>query len=70
MINKSEKYKINAVEYYLDSNKTQKEACNILKYSVRRLVRWAKRYEDKNSIKTHNRKTISYKVKKEHVNLH
>ena len=30
-------------------------------------MRWAKRYENEDSIKRHNRESISYKVKKEHV---
>jgi len=30
MPHKSEDFKISAVEYYLDSNKTQEEVCNIL----------------------------------------
>jgi len=30
-------------------------------------MRWVERYENKDSIKRHNRKSISYKVKKEHV---
>ena len=66
MSHKSEDYKISAVEYYLDSNKTQ-EVCNIFKCSVRSLMRWAERYENEDSIKRHNREPISYKVKKEYV---
>jgi hypothetical protein len=31
---KSEDLKISAVEYYLDSNKTQEEVCNIFKCSL------------------------------------
>ncbi len=64
---KSEDLKISAVEYYLDSNKTQEEVCNIFKCSVRSLMRWVERYENEDSIKRHNRESISYKVKKEHV---
>jgi transposase-like protein len=67
MTHKSEDYKISAVEYYLDSNKTQEEVCNIFKCSVKSLVRWVKRYENENSIERHNKKTISYKVRKEHI---
>jgi transposase len=67
MSHKSEDYKISAVKYYLDSNKTQEEVCNIFKCSVRSLMRWVERYEDEYSIKRHNRVPISYKVKKEHV---
>ena len=64
---KSEDLKISAVEYYLDSNKTQEEVCNIFKCSIRSLMRWVNRYENEDSIKRHNREPISYKVKKEHV---
>ena len=66
-IHKSEDFKISAVEYYLDSNKTQKEVCDIFKCSIRSLMRWVDRYENEDSIKRHNRENISYKVKKEHV---
>lgn len=38
MSHKSEDFKISAVEYYLDSNKTQ-EVRNIFKCSVRSLMR-------------------------------
>jgi hypothetical protein len=34
MSHKSEDFKISAVEYYLDSNKTQKEVYNIFKCSL------------------------------------
>lgn len=64
---KSEDFKISAVEYYLDSNKTQEEVCNIFKCSVRSLMRWVERYENEDSIKRHNRESISYKIKKEYV---
>jgi transposase len=64
---KSEDYKISAVEYYLNSNKTQEEVCYIFKCSVRSLMRWVDRYENEDSIKRHNRDPISYKVKKDHV---
>ena len=64
---KSEDLKISAVEYYLDSNKTQEEVCNIFKCSIRSLMRWVDRYENEDSIKRHTREPISYKVKKEHV---
>ena len=64
---KSEDFKISAVEYYLDSNKTQEEVCDIFKCSVRSLMRWVERYENNDNIKRHNREAISYKVKKTHV---
>ena len=66
---KSEDYKISAVEYYLDHNKTQEEICNIFKCSVRSLMRWVERYNEYGDIKRYNREAISYKVHKEHVNF-
>jgi transposase len=30
-------------------------------------MRWVERYENEDSIKRHNRKSVSYKVKKEHI---
>ena len=80
---KSEDYKISAVKHHLDTNKTQ-DICNIFKCSlskkskiflinyarsVRSLMRWVKIYENENSIKRHNREAISYKVKKNILNL-
>ena len=64
---KSEDFKISAVNYYLDSNKTQQEVCDIFKCSVRSLMRWVERYIEEENIKRHNRIPISYKVKKEHI---
>jgi transposase len=66
-LHKSEDYKISAVNYFLDSNKTQEEVCYIFKCSVRSLMRWVERYENEDNIKRHNRESISYKVKKEYV---
>ena len=66
---KSEDYKITAVEYYLNSDKTQIEICEIFKCSARSLMRWVEIYNDTDEIKRNNRKNISYKVSKEHVNF-
>ena len=30
-------------------------------------MRWVERYENEDSVKRHNRKAISYKVNKEHI---
>ena len=70
MPHKSEDFKISSVEYYLYSNKTQEALCNIFKCSVRSLMRWAERYKNEDCIKRHNREPISYKVKKNMLNLH
>ena len=64
---KSEDYKITAVKYYLKTNKTQEEVCEIFNCSPRSLMRWVERYNKENSIKRHNKKSLSYKITKEHV---
>jgi transposase len=66
---KSEDYKISAVKYFLIGEETQESVCKIFKCSVRSLLRWTKRYIEKNEIKRHNRKPIAYKIKKNHVNF-
>ena len=64
---KSEDYKITAVNYYLKSNKTQEEICNIFNCSARSLMRWVDSYNKEKSIKRHSKKSISYKITNEHV---
>jgi len=64
---KSQDYKISAVEYYLVGNSTQDEVCDIFKCSRRSLMRWLDKYNKEGEIKRHNRKSVAYKVKKEHV---
>jgi transposase len=64
---KSEDYKLSAVKYYLKNKKTQEEICDIFDCSPRSLKRWTARYIKDKTIKRYNRKSISYKVKKEHV---
>ena len=64
---KSEDYKLSAVKYFLEKKDTQENTCKIFKCSVRSLLRWTKRYQEENEIKRHNRKPISYKIKKEHI---
>lgn len=64
---KSEDYKMSVVKYYLRSNKTQEEACEIFSCSPRSLMRWVERYRKYKEIRRHNREAIAYKVTKEHV---
>jgi len=64
---KSEDYKKSAVEYYLVSDKSQLEVCEIFKCSARSLMRWVDKYEKEGEIKRQNRKPVAYKVRKEHV---
>jgi transposase len=65
---KSEDYKISAVQYYIKQHKSQTNTCNIFKCSRRSLMRWVERYKNEKSIKRHNRKPISYKIKMKHIN--
>jgi transposase len=64
---KSEDYKITAVKYYIKSNKSQQEVCNIFNCSPRSLLRWVERYKKQGSIKRNSKKSISYKVTKDQV---
>ena len=64
---KSEDYKITAVKYYLENNTNYTKTCNIFKCSERSLKRWIEKYNNENSIKRNNKKSVSYKVTKEHV---
>ena len=66
-LHKSEDYKLSAVEYYLVSDSTQEEVCEIFKCSVRSLLRWTEKYLDYGDIKRKNREPVAYKIKKEHV---
>lgn len=43
---KSPDYKISAAEYYLTSDKTQLEVCEIFNCSTRSLMRWVSKYQD------------------------
>jgi transposase len=64
---KSEDYKLSAVEYYLVGDKSQIDVCKIFKCSPRSLMRWFETYKKEGEIKRENRKTVAYKVHKEHV---
>jgi transposase len=62
-------YKLSAVEYYLDSNASQLEVCDIFRCSPRSLLRWTHRYLETGSIVRHNRPAISYKIRQRHVDF-
>jgi transposase len=64
---KSEDYKITAVLYYLENNTNYTKTCQIFKCSERSLKRWIERYSNNEHIKRNNRKSVSYKITKEHV---
>tara|TARA_B100001093_G_scaffold504228_1_gene559728 strand:- start:563 stop:871 length:309 start_codon:yes stop_codon:yes gene_type:complete len=63
---KSEDYTISAVNYYLDNDVSMDYVCNIFACKKQSLSRWVRRYNDK-SIKRYNKKPISYKITKQHV---
>jgi len=66
---KSEDYKMTAVKYYLKTNKTQEEVCKIFDCSPRSLMRWVERYKKEGGINRHNKKSMSYKITKKHVDF-
>ena len=63
---KSEDYKISAVNYYLD-DVSMDYVCNIFNCKKQSLSRCIQRYNNDKSIKRYNRKPISYKITKQHV---
>ena len=56
--NKSEDYKLSAVDYYLTEDKTQEEVCKIFKCSARSLMRWVVLYFGNIAINTTEMKYI------------
>ena len=62
--NKSEDFKMSAVEYYLTEDVSQEQVCKIFKCSPRSLMRWVERYKKDGNVDIHYRKPVAYKVKK------
>jgi len=67
MKNKSNDYKLSAVNYYLTEDTSQLETCRIFKCTPRSLMRWVKQYKKEGNVNIHYRKPIAYKVKKKYV---
>ena len=67
MKQKTEDYKISAVNYYLKNNDNIRKTCKIFDCKKSSLQRWIKRYETSKNLTRKNRQPISYKVKKEEV---
>ena len=59
MKHKSEDYKLNAIDYYLTEDKSQKEVCKIFKCSPRSLMRWVNQYQNTGNIYRQNKTTFS-----------
>ena len=68
MTHKSEDYKISAVKYYINNNKSLDEVCEIFECSRKSLYRWVKRYNEIETLGRQNRKPESYKITKKQVN--
>ena len=64
---KSEDYKLSAVKYYLNNDISLDDVCKIFDCPKQSLYRWVKRYNNENSIKRHSRKSLCYKINREHV---
>lgn len=64
---KSEDYKMEAVKYYIRSNKSMDDVCNIFNCKKQSLSRWVERYNDQNNIKRNSRSSVSYKIKSKHI---
>ena len=60
-------YKTSAVHYYLNNNESMDKVCKIFNCKKSTLKAWVHKYNATNSLTRHNRKPISYKVKKEQV---
>ena len=64
---KSEDYKLSAVKYYLNNDVSLDNVSKIFDCPKQSLYRWVKRYNNEKSIKRHSKKSISYKITREHV---
>ncbi len=64
---KSTDYKLTAVKYYLNGKSSLNEVCNIFNCSPKSLYRWVKKYKVIKTLQRQNRKSISYKITKQHL---
>jgi transposase len=67
MKHKTEDYKISAVKYYLKNNDSFSKTCKVFECKKSSLQRWVERYKETKNLTRRNRKSLSYKVKKEQV---
>ncbi len=63
----TEDYKLSAVNHYLTKSKNLTKTCKEFGCSRFSLKRWVTRYNKDGSIKRYNRKPVSYKITKSHV---
>ena len=67
MKHKSEDYKISAVKHYLNKKISMDKVCFIFNCSKSSLKRWIYKYKKYKNLKRRNRPSISYKIKKIHI---
>jgi len=64
---KSTDYKLTAVKYYLKGKNSLDDVCHIFNCFPKSLYRWVKRYKITKTLQRRNRKSISYKITKQHL---
>ena len=64
---KSTDYKLTAVKYYLKGKSSLDNVCKIFNCSPKSLYRWVKKYKVIKTLQRQNRKSISYKITKQHL---
>jgi len=67
MKHKTEDYKISAVKYYLKNTDSFSKTCKVFDCKKSSLQRWVEIYKETKILTRRDRKSVSYKVKKEHV---
>ena len=67
MKNKTEDFKLSAINYYNNNDVGYDTTCNIFDCKKSSLKRWIQQYKTRKNISRKNRKAISYKVKKDQV---
>jgi transposase-like protein len=60
MTHKSEDYKISAVKYYINNDKSLDEVCEIFDCSRKSLYRWVKRYNEIETLERQNQMKFDF----------
>jgi len=60
MTHKSEDYKISAVKYYINNNKSLDKVCEIFECSRKSLYRWVKRYNEIETLERQNQMKFDF----------
>ena len=67
MKNKTEDFKLSAINYYNNNDVGYDTTCNIFGCKKSSLKRWIQQYKTRKNISRKNKNAISYKIKKEQV---